>query len=129
MLLLAIIGIAGSIFGITKIPKNSLAYRSIEKSECGMHYDVVTPSLDTYHVSESQIDRVNKRIYVYTPSRMCAVVCLYIFLGVFVFFQLRVWVCDPDDFITDFFYDWREACHRPPSEEFMRHIYTFLGLN
>lgn len=129
MILLAIILMAGGIFGIRQIPKNSIPYKRIEKCECGMHYNVITQSNDVYHVKASQIDREHQIAYGYKPGRLFLIVMLYILYGIYVFFQLRVWVCKPDDFCTDFFYEWCEACHRPPSEEFIRPIRTFFGLD
>ena len=128
MILLTIILMAGGIFGIRQIPKNSIPYKSIEKSDCGMHYDVTTHSNNVYHVSTNQIDLEHKRISWYKPGRLFLIVMLYIIYGIYVFFQLRVWICKPDDFCTDFFYEWCEACHRPPSEEFIRPFRTFFGL-
>lgn len=128
MILLAIILMAGWFFGIPSIPKNSIPYKSIEKSDCGMHYDVTTTSNNVFHIHEDRIDYENKRILVYKPGRLILVVLLYIMSGIYTFFQVRVWICKPDDFCTDFFYKWCEACHRPPSEEFTRSIHTFFGL-
>lgn len=128
MILLAIILMAGAFFGIQQIPKNSISYKSVEKSDCGMHYDVAISPNTVYHVHEDRIDYENKRILVYKPGRLFLVVMLYIMYGIYVFFQIRVWVCKPDDFCTDFFYEWCEACHRPPSEKFIRPIRTFFGL-
>lgn len=128
MILLAVIVMAGWFFGIPAIPKNSIPYKSIVKSDCGMHYDVTTSSNTVYHVHEDRIDSKNKRILVYKPGRLFLIVLLYIMSGIYTFFQVRVWVCRPDDFCTDFFYDWCAACHRPPSEEFTRPIRTFFGL-
>lgn len=128
MILLAIILMVGGFFGIRQIPENSIAYRSAEKSDCGMHYDVTTPSLDVYHVSAEHIDWKNKRIRIYKPGRKFLIAVLFTFYSIFVFFQIRVWICKPDVFCTDFFYKWCDACHRPPSEEFSKPFRTFLGL-
>ena len=128
MILLAIIFMAGGFFGIRQVPKNSIPYKSIEKSDCGMHYDVTTHSNNVYHVPASQIDEEHQRIYYYKPGRLFLMVMLYIIYGIYVFFQIRVWVCKPYDFCTDFFYEWCEACHRPPSEGFTRPFRTFFGL-
>lgn len=128
MILLAIILMVGGFFGIRQIPENSIAYRSAEKSDCGMHYDVTTPSLDVYHVSVEHIDWENKRILIYKPGRKFLIAVLFTFYSIFVFFQIRVWICKPDAFCTDFFYNWCDACHRPPSEEFSKPFRSFLGL-
>lgn len=128
MFLLAIILMAGGIFGIRQVPKSSIPYKSIEKCDCGIHYNVTTYSNNVYHVAASQIDSEHKRISVYKPGRLFLIVMLYIIYGIYVFFQLRVWICKPNDFCTDFFYEWCEACHRPPSEEFIKPFRTFLGL-
>lgn len=128
MILLAIILMAGGFFGIRQIPKNSIPYKSVEKSDCGMHYDVTTSSNTVYHVHEGRIDYKNKRILTYKPGRLLLVVMLYIMYGIYAFFQIRVWICKPGDFCTDFFYDWCEACRRPPSEEFIKPIRNFFGL-
>lgn len=128
MVLLTIILVVGGFFGIRQIPKNSIAYRSVEKSDCGMHYDVTTPSLDVYHVSAESIDWKNKRIRIYKPGRKFLIAVLFTFYSIYVFFQIRVWICKPDDFCTGFFYKWSDACHRPPSEEFCKSFRTFLGL-
>lgn len=129
MILLAIILITGGFFGIRQIPKNSIPYKSIEKSDCGMrHYNVTTHSNTVYHVTENQIDREHQRIYTYKPGRLFLIVMLYVIYAIYVFFQLRVWICKPYHFCTDFFYEWFEACHRPLSEKFIRSIRTFFGL-
>lgn len=128
MILLAIIVMAGGIFGIQQIPKNSIPYKSIEISDCGMHYDVTVSQNIVYHVSANSVDYKNRRILVYKPIRLFLVVILYIILGIYTFVQIRVWVCKPDDFCTDFCYKWCEMCHRPPSEEVTRSIRTFFGL-
>lgn len=129
MILLAIILMVGGFFGTRQIPENSIAYRSVEKSDCGMHYDVTTPSLDVYHVNAEHIDWENKRLHIYKPGRKFLIAVLFTFYIIFVFFQIRVWICKPDDFCTDFFYKWCDACHRPPSEEFSKPFRTFLGLD
>ena len=128
MILLAIILMVGGFFGIRQIPKNSIAYRSVAKSDCGMHYEVITPSLDVYHVSAKHIDWENKRIRIYKPGRKFLIALLLTFYGIYTFFQIRVWVCRPNAFCTDFFYNWCDACHRPPSEKFSKPFRTFLGL-
>lgn len=128
MILLAIIVMVGGIFGISQIPKNSIRYKSIEISDCGMHYDARISSEIVYHVSVNSIDFDNKRIFVYKPGILFLKVILYIMLGIYIFLQVRIWVCKPDDFCTDFCYKWCEICHRPPSEEVVKSIRTFFGL-